>query len=78
MDWFSRFVLSWHSRAMEVRSVSQLWKALASGPPEIFNSDQVAVHQRGFTGALKERDIDVSMDGRGEFDNIFIERLWRR
>jgi putative transposase len=31
-----------------------------------------------FTGALKDADIVISMDGRGRcMDNIFIERLWR-
>ncbi len=31
-----------------------------------------------FTGALKDADIRISMDGRGRcMDNIFIERLWR-
>ena len=31
-----------------------------------------------FTGALKERDIKISMNGKGRFmDDIFIERLWR-
>lgn len=31
-----------------------------------------------FTGLLEDRDIRISMDGRGRvFDNIFVERLWR-
>ncbi len=31
-----------------------------------------------FTDVLKEREIKISMDGRGRvFDNIFVERLWR-
>jgi transposase InsO family protein len=31
-----------------------------------------------FTGILKEREIAISMDGRGRaLDNIFVERLWR-
>jgi transposase InsO family protein len=31
-----------------------------------------------FTGALKDADVAISMDGRGRcMDNIFIERLWR-
>ena len=30
------------------------------------------------TGALLERGIQVSMDGKGRYlDNIFVERLWR-
>ena len=36
------------------------------------------VHQRGFTGMLKEAGIRITMDGRGRWmDNVFIERLWR-
>jgi putative transposase len=31
-----------------------------------------------FTGALKQRGIQISMDGRRRaVDNIFVERLWR-
>ncbi len=31
-----------------------------------------------FTGILEDRNIRISMDGRGRvFDNIFVERLWR-
>jgi putative transposase len=81
MDWFSRFVLSWAlSVTMEVPfCIEALEKALAWGQPEIFNSDQGSQFtSEKFTGVLKERDIAVSMDGRGRcLDNIFIERLWR-
>ena len=32
----------------------------------------------GFTGALIEAGVRISMDGRGRWmDNVFIERLWR-
>jgi putative transposase len=81
MDWFSRFVLSWVlSVTMEVPfCIEALEKALHWGRPEIFNSDQGSQFtSEMFTGVLKERDIAVSMDGRGRcLDNIFIERLWR-
>ena len=31
-----------------------------------------------FTGLLQEQGIQVSMDGKGRYqDNIFVERLWR-
>lgn len=31
-----------------------------------------------FTGIVEERQIRISMDGRGRWlDNVFIERLWR-
>jgi putative transposase len=81
MDWFSRFVLSWAlSVTMEVPfCIEALEKALRWGRPEIFNSDQGSQFtSEKFTGVLKQRDIAVSMDGRGRcLDNIFIERLWR-
>jgi len=45
----------------------------------IFNSDQGAQFTaNAFTGALKQGEVRISMDGRGQcYDNIFIERLWR-
>ena len=48
------------------------------GVPEIFNTDQGAQFtSNGFTGLLKDHDIQISMDGRRRVqDNIFIERLW--
>lgn len=48
------------------------------GHPEIFNTDQGSQFTSDkFTGVLKNNDIQISMDGRGRFqDNIFIERLW--
>ena len=31
-----------------------------------------------FTGFLKQRGIQISMDGKGSYrDNLFVERLWR-
>ncbi|EED31231.1 integrase, catalytic region [gamma proteobacterium NOR5-3] len=31
-----------------------------------------------FTGVLKRKGIQISMDGKGRWiDNVFIERLWR-
>jgi putative transposase len=54
-------------------------KAIAQGKPEIFNTDQGSQFtSKEFTSRLKEKEIKISMDGRGRvFDNIFIERLWR-
>jgi putative transposase len=81
MDWFSRYVLSWRlSLTMELDfCVEALKCALRRGRPEIFNSDQGSQFtSEKFTGELAEREIAISMDGRGRFmDNIFIERLWR-
>ena len=81
MDWFSRFVLSWSlSLTMEVEfCVEALKRALRRGLPDIFNSDQGSQFtSEKFTGELAERQIAISMDGRGRcMDNIFVERLWR-
>ena len=81
IDWFSRFVLSWSlSLTMEVEfCVEALKRALRRGLPEIFNSDQGSQFtSEKFTGVLAERQIAISMDGRGRcMDNIFVERLWR-
>jgi putative transposase len=81
MDWFSRFVLSWSlSLTMEVElCVAALKRALRRGRPDIFNSDQGSQFtSEKFTGELAERQIAISMGGRGRcMDNIFVERLWR-
>jgi putative transposase len=81
MDWFSRYVLSWRlSLTMELDfCVEALKCALRRGRPEIFNSDQGSQFtSEKFTAELAEREIAISMDGRGRcMDNIFIERLWR-
>src|SRR5665811_1436238 len=78
---FSRFVLSWSlSLTMEVEfCVEALKRALRRGRPDIFNSDQGSQFtSEKFTGELAERQIAISMDGRGRcMDNIFVERLWR-
>ena len=81
MDWFSRYVLSWEvSITLEADfCVSALNRALASGRPEIFNTDQGSQFTSyDFTSVLQEHGIAISMDGKGRaFDNIFSERLWR-
>jgi putative transposase len=81
MDWHSRFVLSWQlSNTMETHfCVDALEMAFAFAQPEIFNSDQGAQFTAdAFTDTLLQRDIRISMDGRGRaLDNVFIERLWR-
>ena len=81
LDWMSRYVLSWRLSADLGAGfcLEALEEALEKGRPEVFNSDQgVQFTSAVFTGALKERAIAISMDGRGRvFDNIFTERLWR-
>ena len=47
--------------------------------PVIFNTDQGSQFtSTEFTRCLLDRQILISMDGRGRaLDNVFIERLWR-
>ena len=47
--------------------------------PEIFNTDQGSQFTSDeFTGVLRGRGIEISMDGKGSWrDNVFVERLWR-
>lgn len=81
MDWYSRYVVAWElSLSLESDfCVEALRRALLSGSPEIFNSDQgTQFTSEDFTGILLGAGIRISMDGRGRvYDNIFVERLWR-
>jgi len=75
-------VLSWRlSNTLDSRfCVDCLEQALQThGVPDVFNTDQGSQFTSDdFIGALKARDITISMDGRGRAsDNIFVERLWR-
>ncbi len=58
---------------------SVLQEALLHRQPEIFNSDQGSQFTApGYVKELTDRQIKVSMDGRGRaLDNVFVERLWR-
>jgi putative transposase len=49
------------------------------GTPEILNTDQGAQFTADdWIDVLKSRGVQISMDGRGRYqDNIFVERLWR-
>ena len=81
LDWFSRYVLSFRlfNSLETVFYREALDEALEIGTPDIFNSDQGCQFTSAeFTGTLRQREIKISMDGRGRcFDNIFVERLWR-
>jgi putative transposase len=81
IDWFSRYVLSWElDCTMEVEFVMEaLERALKIAKPNIGNSDQGSQFtSKRYTEKLLEKEIKISMDGRGRaFDNIFTERLWR-
>lgn len=81
IDWYSRYVLSWKlSITLEKEfCIEALEEALTISIPEIFNSDQGSQFtSNDFTQKLLEKEIKISMDGRGRcLDNIFVERLWR-
>lgn len=81
MDWFSRFIVSWEiSESLEIDfCLRNLNSALEMAVPEIHNSDQgVQFTSRKYINILKEKGINISMDGRGRcMDNIFTERFWR-
>jgi putative transposase len=81
MDWFSKYVLSWEiSNSLDVHfCLSALDKALRSGKPEIFNTDQGSQFTSlSFVNKVLDNKIKLSMDSKGRaLDNIFIERLWR-
>ena len=82
IDLFSRRVLAWRlSNTLETSfCVETLQEALERyGRPEIFNTDQGSQFtSEYFTSVLLERNVKISMDGRGRcLDNVFVERLWR-
>lgn len=81
IDWHSRFILSWTlSNTMDyIFCLDALMDSLEHGEPVIFNTDQGSQYtSKHFTQPLLDRQILISMDGRGRaLDNIFIERFWR-
>jgi putative transposase len=82
LDLYSRKVLSFRvSNAMSTDfCVEALEEALARyGAPDIFNTDQGSQFTaEAFTKVLEDKDVRVSMDGKGRWvDNVFVERLWR-
>jgi putative transposase len=88
IDWFTRRVLAWAvSVTIETAfCVEALEEALEKyQKPDIFNTDQGSllgldpgITSAAFTSVLQNRNIAISMDGRGAWrDNVFVERLWR-
>jgi len=81
MDWFSRYVLAWElGNTLDARfCVEALERALASGRPEIWNTDQGAQFtSQEVLACVEGAGVRISMDGRGRaLDNVFVERLWR-
>ncbi|MBC7349484.1 MAG: IS3 family transposase [Candidatus Aminicenantes bacterium] len=81
MDVFSRYIISWQlSNTLESGFCCEALKeALERGRPEYFNTAQGAWFTSSeFLSILQEKEIKISMDGKGRvIDNIFIERFWR-
>jgi len=81
IDLYSRYIVSWKlSTTLETDFCCEALKqALKIGRPEYFNTDQGSQFtSEDFTSILKDRKIQISMDGKGRvIDNIFIERFWR-
>lgn len=82
IDLHTRYVVNWSvSNTMTAEWCTQvLQEAIDThGIPEIFNTDQGSqFSSEVFTSLLNEKDVAISMDGKGRaIDNIFIERLWR-
>ena len=81
IDWYSRKVLSWRlSNTLDGSFVNaMLAECLATGRPEVFNTDQgVQFTAEGFIRQLESAGVAISMDGKGRcLDNVFVERLWR-
>lgn len=82
MDWYSRRILSW--RVSTIMDTSFCTEALEEaiylyGRPEIFNTDQGSQFiSEVFTSVLKNSDIKIGMDEKGEWvDNVLVEGLWR-
>ncbi len=81
IDWYSRYVIAWRlSNTLDGSFCLELLEeALATGTPEVFNTDQgVQFTAAAFSGRLERAGVRVSMDGKGRcLDNVFVERLWR-
>jgi putative transposase len=82
IDVHTRYVVNWSiSNTMTAEWCRQVAEEAIEqhGKPEILNTDQGSQFTSGvFTELLKEKEVQISMDGKGRaIDNIFIERLWR-
>ena len=82
IDLHTRYVVNWGiSNKMNADWCRQIMEEAIEtyGKPEISNSDQGSQFtSEVFTRLLLDKQIQVSMDGKGRaIDNIFIERLWK-
>jgi putative transposase len=82
IDVYSRYIVGWGlSNSLDAASSLKVIKEAVSihGQPEILNSDQgVQFTCKEYVDYLKDKQIQISMDGKGRaLDNIYIERFWR-
>jgi len=83
MDWHSRAVLGWRiSNTLDtdfcLRALEDAYETTGCWP-EIMNTDQGCQYtSEAWTGAMKNADVQISMDGKRRWiDNVMVERLWR-
>lgn len=82
IDIYSRKIMGWGiSNSLEAKWCVQVMEDAIRrhGKPEIINSDQGSQFTSClWTYTMKEKEIEVSMDGKGRaVDNRWIERFWR-
>lgn len=82
IDLYSRYVVGWGvSNTMSAEWCAGIMEEAINrhGTPGIVNTDQGSQFtSAAFTGMLKSKGVEISMDGKGRaIDNIFVERLWR-
>lgn len=82
IDIYSRKIMGWSiSNSLEAKwCVEVMEDAIKNhGKPEIINSDQGSQFTSSlWVHTMKDKDIKVSMDGKGRaIDNRWIERFWR-
>ncbi|CAM3470117.1 IS3 family transposase [Marinicrinis lubricantis] len=81
IDWYSRRIIDYElSNTLEKTFVMNcLKRALASGKPEIINSDQGSHFTNpDYLELLDSAEVKVSMDGKGQaLDNVRTERFFR-
>ena len=82
IDWFSRFIVSWKLSISMTTDfcLDILNKGIkVHRKPEIINTDQGSQFTSNeWIKALKDYNIQISMDGKGRWiDNVIMERFWR-
>lgn len=82
IDVHTRYIVAWglYTTLEASNAVEVFERAVARcGKPEIINSDQGCQYtSHEWVTAMKEKGVQISMDGRGRCrDNAWIERFWR-